>query len=134
MPSHHPTAPRTSPSPRGLRIGDAAKALGLEPYVLRYWETEFPQLTPERTHKGQRQYTDADLDLLRRIQKLLHNEGLTIEGARRRLEQEAHVRELTRSITSELLAIRTVLASPSKTEPGDRDPSDAARASNLMHE
>lgn len=134
MHNHHPTAPRTTFSPRGLRIGDAAKALGLEPYVLRYWETEFPQLTPERTYKGQRQYSDADLDLLRRIQKLLHDEGLTIEGARRRLEQESHLRELTQSITSELLAIRTVLATPAKTEPGDRGPSDAARTSNLIHE
>jgi DNA-binding transcriptional MerR regulator len=122
MPSHHPTAPRTTLSPRGLRIGDAAKVLGLEPYVLRYWETEFSQLTPERTNKGQRQYSDADLDLLRRIQKLLHDEGLTIEGARRRLEQESHLRELTESITRELLAIRTVLATPAKTRSGQPRP------------
>ena len=70
------------------RIGQAAKRLGLAPSVLRYWESEFPQLEPVRTRKGQRLYTDEHLALLERIQAMLHGEGLTIEGARRRLEQE----------------------------------------------
>ena len=71
---------------RTYRIGEAARLLELEGYVLRYWETEFPQLAPLRTPKGQRLYTDADLDLLRRIRSLLHEHGMTIEGARRVLE------------------------------------------------
>jgi DNA-binding transcriptional MerR regulator len=65
------------------RIGDAATLLGLKSYVLRYWETEFPQLRPVRTGKGQRRYTERDMATLRRIRYLLHEEGLTIEGARR---------------------------------------------------
>jgi DNA-binding transcriptional MerR regulator len=65
------------------RIGDAATLLGLKSYVLRYWETEFPQLRPVRTGKGQRRYTERDMVTLRRIRYLLHEEGLTIEGARR---------------------------------------------------
>ena len=65
------------------RIGEAARLLELETYVLRFWETEFPQLAPLRTAKGQRLYTEEHLELLRQIRRLLHEQGLTIEGARR---------------------------------------------------
>lgn len=68
---------------RTYRIGEAARLLELEGYVLRYWETEFEQLRPGRTPKGQRLYSEADLALLRRIRDLLHGRGMTIEGARR---------------------------------------------------
>lgn len=69
------------------RIGEAAELLNLKTYVLRFWETEFPQLAPLRTGKGQRLYTSAHLALLRRIQYLLHEQGMTIEGARRALAE-----------------------------------------------
>ncbi len=72
---------------RTYRIGEAASLLNLKTYVLRFWETEFPQLVPLRTEKGQRLYTEADLALLRRIRFLLHERGLTIEGARRMLAE-----------------------------------------------
>ncbi|GFM36180.1 hypothetical protein DSM19430T_08640 [Desulfovibrio psychrotolerans] len=65
------------------RIGEAAKLLNLKTYVLRFWETEFPQLAPHRTEKGQRLYTEQDVSTLRTIRHLLHERGLTIEGARR---------------------------------------------------
>ena len=73
---------------RTYRIGEAARLLKLESYVLRFWETEFAQLRPMRTPKGQRLYSDADLVLLRRIRTLLHAQGMTIEGARRILAQD----------------------------------------------
>lgn len=69
------------------RIGEAAKALGVKTSVLRFWEGEFPALEPVRTASGQRLYTEEHLALLRRIKALLYDEGLTIEGARRRLEE-----------------------------------------------
>ena len=65
------------------RIGEAAALLDLKAYVLRFWETEFPQLVPVRTDKGQRLYSEENIALLRRIKYLLHEQGLTIEGARR---------------------------------------------------
>lgn len=71
------------------RIGEAARLLGLEGYVLRFWETEFTALQPRRTPKGQRIYSEADLALLRRIRELLHEQGMTIDGARRVLAGEA---------------------------------------------
>lgn len=70
------------------RIGEAAALLDLKAYVLRFWETEFPQLVPVRTDKGQRLYSEENLALLRRIKYLLHEQGLTIEGARRVLAAE----------------------------------------------
>lgn len=71
------------------RIGDAAELLSLKTYVLRYWETEFSQLRPVRTGKGQRRYTEEDVAMLDRIRYLLHDQGLTIEGARRVLAGES---------------------------------------------
>lgn len=76
---------------RTYRIGEAARLLKLESFVLRFWETEFPQLRPVRTPKGQRQYTAADLTLLRRVRFLLHEQGMTIEGARRILDGKTGV-------------------------------------------
>lgn len=71
------------------KIGEAAMLLNLKTHVLRFWQTEFPQLTPLRTEKGQRIYTEADLALLRRIKQLLHEQGMTIDGARRVLDGRA---------------------------------------------
>ncbi|MCT4534574.1 MerR family transcriptional regulator [Halodesulfovibrio sp.] len=69
------------------RIGEAATLLNLKPYVLRFWETEFKQLIPIRTRKGQRMYSEQNVLLLRTIRHLLYERGLTIEGARKVLGQ-----------------------------------------------
>jgi|GEM_PF-2371858 len=76
-------------SQKTYRIGEAAAKLKLKSYVLRFWETEFPQISPIRTEKGQRLYTESDLSVLSRIRYLLHERGLTIDGARRLLREEA---------------------------------------------
>ena len=68
---------------RLYRIGEAAAALKLKTCVLRFWEGEFPQLAPLRTPKGQRLYREEDMRVLRRIRSLLHEKGMTIDGARR---------------------------------------------------
>lgn len=70
------------------KIGEAAALLKLKSYVLRFWETEFPDILPLRTDKGQRLYTSGHLALLERIRFLLHEKGLTIEGARKALAEE----------------------------------------------
>lgn len=69
------------------RIGEAADLLDLKTYVLRFWESEFPQLQPVRTAKGQRLYSEENIALLRRIRYLLHEKGMTIDGARRVLAE-----------------------------------------------
>ncbi len=73
---------------RYFRIGDASRIIGVEPYVLRYWESEFPQVRPERADSNQRTYQRQDLENLLTVKKLLYEEKMTIEGAKRRLRQE----------------------------------------------
>jgi DNA-binding transcriptional MerR regulator len=67
------------------RIGEVSRMTGLKPFVLRYWETEFPTLEPVKSASGHRLYRAADVDMVRRIKRLLYDEGFTIAGARRHL-------------------------------------------------
>lgn len=75
--------PYTLPEKMYYKIGEISKALSLNPSVLRFWETEFCQLKPRKSPSGQRLYSKDDLNLLLSIRKLLYNDKLTIEGARR---------------------------------------------------
>jgi DNA-binding transcriptional MerR regulator len=70
------------------RIGEACKQLDIQPYVLRYWETEFPVLSPKKSKAGQRVYSEEELRLILRIKQLLYEEGYTIAGAKKKLESE----------------------------------------------
>ncbi len=70
------------------KIGEACKLLDIQPYVLRYWETEFPFLNPNKSKSGQRVYSERELDVIRRIKELLYEEGYTIAGAKKKLEAE----------------------------------------------
>lgn len=70
-----------------FRIGEVSKLLGVEPYVLRFWETEFPSLAPKKSDSGQRLFRKRDVELLLRIKFLLYEKHYTIEGARRSLDE-----------------------------------------------
>jgi DNA-binding transcriptional MerR regulator len=72
---------------RGLKIGEAARALGVETYVLRFWETQFAFLKPRHTRTKHRFYQEKDLDVLRLIKRLLHDEGFTIVGANKHIKE-----------------------------------------------
>src|SRR5215210_1318023 len=76
------------------KIGEACKELGIQPYVLRYWETEFPALAPSKSRSGQRVYSEKELEIIRRIKQLLYEEGYTIAGAKKKLETELASGEL----------------------------------------
>ncbi len=71
-----------------FRIGEVSRIVGVEPYVLRYWESEFPQVRPRRADSNQRTYRRKELELLLKIKQLLHEEKLTIKGAKKRLREE----------------------------------------------
>src|SRR5450631_1645425 len=71
-----------------FRIGEVATLCRLPAYVLRFWETEFPQLKPIKSSTGQRMYRKRDLESVVRIKKLLYEDGFTIAGARVQLRQE----------------------------------------------
>lgn len=67
------------------RISEVSQMTGLEAYVLRYWETEFPMLRPKKSRGGQRTYVAKDIELVLLIKQMLYEEGFTIAGARKRL-------------------------------------------------
>jgi DNA-binding transcriptional MerR regulator len=74
------------PSKLYFRIGEVAHIVGVKPYVLRYWETEFSLVRPAKTQSKRRLYRRRDVDALLQIKRLLHDERFTIEGARRQLK------------------------------------------------
>ncbi len=69
-----------------FRIGDVARLAGIKPYVLRFWETEFPGLGPKKSGTGHRLYRRKDVEMVLEIKRLLYEERFTIEGARKFLE------------------------------------------------
>ena len=123
-----------------FKIGDVARICGEETYVLRFWETQFPQLKPNKSGTGQRLYRRRDVELVVEIQSLLHKQGFTIPGARQVLESGASrstpmpepVREIRRAPRSngaaraiaharaELKEIAAMLANPLPAPKRDR--------------
>ncbi|MEM7351400.1 MAG: MerR family transcriptional regulator [Acidobacteriota bacterium] len=94
------------------KIGEACKKLEIQPYVLRYWETEFPFLKPNKSKSGQRVYSDLEIGIIRRIKELLYEEGYTIAGAKKKLESELQASE--NGVESAASAKK---AAPAKTTP-----------------
>ena len=72
---------------RLYRIGEVSRLSDLKPFVLRYWETEFPMLEPVKSPSGHRMYRQQDVDMVFKIKRLLYDEGFTIAGARRHLRE-----------------------------------------------
>jgi len=106
-----------------FKIGEVARLAGVEPYVLRFWETEFPALKPGKSKTGQRLYRRREVELALQIKTLLHEQGFTIAGAKQKLKSEHHgkkaqtalpltggqERELLRKVRAELDAIAELL-------------------------
>jgi DNA-binding transcriptional MerR regulator len=93
MPKHaaqrRPKPEPVIPDKLYFRIGEVARLCGVETYVLRFWETEFPQMRPNKSGTGQRLYRKRDVELALRVKRLLHDDGYTIAGARQVFAQEA---------------------------------------------
>ena len=111
------SARRELPAKLYYRIGEVASIVGVEPHVLRYWETEFRSVRPQKSAKGQRIYSRRDVEKLLTVKDLLYSHGFTIAGARKKLreggaeppapqEQEKRV-----SVRARLLEIRGEVAS-----------------------
>ena len=86
---------------RQYKIGEVCKLAEVQPYVLRYWETEFPPLAPTKSGGGQRMYTRHEIDIILRIKQLLYSEGFTIAGAKKKLDIE-----LTQPATTQAAATK----------------------------
>ena len=80
---------KSIPDKMYFKISEVSKLTGLEPYILRYWETEFKMIKPMRTKTNQRLYRKKDLELIFRIKRMLYEEGFTISGTRKKLEEES---------------------------------------------
>lgn len=72
-----------------FRIGEVSQIVGVEPYVLRYWESEFRGLSPKKSSSGQRMFRRKDVELLLEIKRLLYDLKFTVEGARRALSERS---------------------------------------------
>ena len=88
-----PSAPPHIPDKLYFRIGEVARLTDVEPFVLRYWETEFPALKPGKSSHGQRLYRRREVELALTIKSLLHEQGFTIAGARKQLQQQRKARQ-----------------------------------------
>jgi DNA-binding transcriptional MerR regulator len=73
---------------RLYKIGEVCRIADVQPYVLRYWETEFAPLAPNKSGGGRRLYTQREIDVVLRIKQLLYSEGFTIAGAKKKLDAE----------------------------------------------
>ena len=96
-----------------FKIGEVSEIVGVEPYVLRYWESEFPGLSPKKSSTGQRQFRRKDVQLLLDIKKLLYEKKFTIEGARKALKGQEELfppNDPLPGIRQELVAILKLLS------------------------
>ena len=100
---------------RLYKIGEVCKIADVQPYVLRYWETEFPSLAPNKSGGGQRLYNRREIDVILRIKQLLYSEGFTIAGAKKKLEVDdapavtAPSKDLSRALLDVKKELRGIL-------------------------
>ena|SRR5688572_20084045 len=111
------------------RIGEVAEIVGVQPHVLRYWETEFRSIRPQKSTKGQRVYSRRDVEKLLRVKDLLRNQGFTIAGARKKLHDPADEPRVERAAPERTMVApeRTLVASERALVANDRT-SQSARA------
>jgi DNA-binding transcriptional MerR regulator len=96
----HATATQSSAQGRLYKIGEVSRLTELKPFVLRYWETEFPMLEPVKSPRGYRLYRQEDVDMVHRIKRLLYDEGFTIAGARRHLRENGGALDRSSTVSS----------------------------------
>lgn len=101
-PPQRGTATTAIPDKLYFRIGEVARLCKVQSYVLRFWETEFPQLKPNKSGTGQRLYRKRDVEMALHIKHLLHEEGYTIAGARQLMQAEGREMRKAHGSQSEL--------------------------------
>jgi len=87
-------AAESTPDKRYYRIGEVSRITGVKPYVLRYWESEFRWMAPQKSRSKQRLYRRRDIDMILLIKKLLYEQRFTIAGARKKLRDLGATRAL----------------------------------------
>ena len=104
------TAPANLPRKLFYSIGDVARHTGVRPHVLRYWESEFREISPKKAPNGKRLYRSRDIEAIETVKALLYGQKFTVEGARRALRKgpglDRNVREVLRSLVREIRRAR----------------------------
>ncbi|MBL8151895.1 MAG: MerR family transcriptional regulator [Blastocatellia bacterium] len=85
-----------------FKIGEVCELIEVQPHVLRYWESEFPMLAPQKNRAGQRTYRRKDVEMVMRIKQLLYEEGFTIAGAKKKLATESRTGAKLKVVTPEM--------------------------------
>jgi len=147
--SHRGSEPRRTALPDKLffRIGEVSRLVGVETHVLRYWETQFRALAPKKTRGAHRHYSRKDVELAMLIKRLVHDEGYTLAGAKKRLTQTGHHRRHDPSdaqaarhvaLRAELLGLRAelegLLAELAPTRPAAELEDEPEPASVTIHQ
>ncbi len=131
---------RPLPDKLYFKIGEVAELVGVKPHVLRYWETEFTALRPKKTRGAHRHYSRRDVELAMLLRRLLHDEGFTVPGAKKKLRELGHhrrdsppepraAREV--ALRAELVAVRDELAALLDALDGDPERSGEAEAAQV---
>jgi len=94
------------PEKRYYRIGEIAKAFDVNPSLLRFWEKEFPELSPKKNDRGVRKYTPENMETVRRIYHLVKERGFTLKGARQKCKQNPNDVVQTEDVVRRLLKIK----------------------------
>jgi len=100
-----------------FRIGEVCDLIKVQPHVLRYWETEFPMLAPQKNRAGQRVYRRKDVEMVLRIRDLLYEEKFTIAGAKKRLLEDMRGGSVRAKIAEEIAAEKTSEPQPASASP-----------------
>lgn len=116
-----------------FKIGEVCELVDVQAHVLRYWETEFPQLAPQKNRSGQRSYRRKDVEISLRIKELLYDELYTIAGARKKLQNELRENGKSKNGETEHATVATANSSPSLFE-DDLTLDDKGSGSSLTDE
>jgi DNA-binding transcriptional MerR regulator len=117
-----------------MRIGDAAKLVGVQAYVLRFWETQFSFIRPKQSRSRHRYYTRTDIETLKIVKRLLHTEGYTIAGARRFFRERGLERVRDPLALQERASSDRKTSEPAKTISAATDPgAPATMVTNGIH-
>jgi DNA-binding transcriptional MerR regulator len=105
-----------------FKIGEVCELIKVQPHVLRYWESEFPMLAPEKNRAGQRVYRRKDVELVLRIRDLLYEEQFTIAGAKKKLADEMRGSGRARIAAKEIAAVEPETKAAVATDPAPAVP------------
>src|SRR5437660_11462910 len=107
-----------------FKIGEVCDITGVQAHVLRYWESEFPMLAPQKNRAGQRTYRRRDVEMVLRIKELLYEDQYTIAGAKKRLTNELRGASKLKVVTPEMSAQLNNVSSPSQFAPTPLPPTE----------